>query len=396
MAQAPGARSPDADSRNGRPLFLMFFIGGGLLILVLKGLSDSAAIAVLLPVVLMSSYCFLLVEWPAFEPRYDFAGDNFYYLGFLYTLISLGLSLFQFNASGATSSIVSNFGLALVSTILGLAGRIVLSQSEDAQDVEERTRRDLARANRRLRAEMEYAIAGYQAFRAESEKTFEELEGRVSAAGEVLAESVGHLEEGTSRFAALQARAFQIDEAAASAVESIGAQQDRLASETQRVSRAFLQLVDDFRAVDFRREFVEELIAPTSREFGQLVRDFTAAADRLRRIESDQLRVMAENAAATSRLVEIVEENRRLSEASSGVVRGLESTTEALLAIRPHLERYSRVAGELVEELVEARRRLHDAPARLEEMNAGLRHIAQSLEVEAARPGAGGRGWGLY
>jgi len=87
------------------------------------------------------------------------AGDDVYYLGLLYTLISLAVSLYRFNTEGQTDDIISNFGIAISSTICGLAGRILLADTKVRVDeIEARVREDLATAARRLRAEMEYSI----------------------------------------------------------------------------------------------------------------------------------------------------------------------------------------------------------------------------------------------
>ena len=64
----------------------------------------------------------------------DRAGDNLYYLGFLLTLISLIyalVSLFLFDDSGSslterTSILIGSFGIALLSTVFGILGRIIL------------------------------------------------------------------------------------------------------------------------------------------------------------------------------------------------------------------------------------------------------------------------------
>lgn len=69
--------------------------------------------------------------------------DNLYYLGFLYTVVSLGVALILYaKDSGAISSgghqetsIIGSFGLALSTTIVGLLARTVLSHH--AIDIEE-------------------------------------------------------------------------------------------------------------------------------------------------------------------------------------------------------------------------------------------------------------------
>ncbi len=380
-------RSTDAEPRSGRGLFLTFFVGGGLLILLMKSLTASPLLAVVLPVVLMGSYACLLVEWPELRPKVDFAGDNFYYLGFLYTLISLAISLYQFNTEGATSSIITNFGLALTSTILGLAGRILLNQPQDEEEAEARAREDLARANRRLRAEMEYSIDEFQQFRAEAKRVFEQLDRGVGAAGAALERQLEHLEGGAARFGALRQRVGEVDEAAAGAVRDIQAQRERFVSESQAVSDSLQQLLANFRSVDFRREFIEELIEPTSEQFRGLTREFLSVAEGLRRIEASQLRVMEQNQGAVARLTEILDENRRFSQANARAANGFRNATDALVSLRAHIDRYSEGTRAVAGELAAARRQLHDAPERMEAMNRALLRMADRLDTVAEESG---------
>ena len=380
-------RSMDAGPRSGRGLFLAFFVGGGFLILLMKSLTASPLLAVLLPIVLMGSYACLLVEWPDLRPKVDFAGDNFYYLGFLYTLISLAISLYQFNTEGATSSIITNFGLALTSTILGLAGRILLNQPRDEEEAEVRAREDLARANRRLRAEMEYSIDEFQQFRVEAKRVFEQLDRGVAAAGAALERQLENLESGAARFGALRQRVADVDEAAAGAVRDIQAQRERFVSESQDVSDSLQKLLANFRSVDFRREFIEELIEPTSEQFRGLTREFLSVAEGLRRIEMSQLRVMEQNQSAVARLTEILEENRRSSQANARAANGFRNATDALVSLRAHIDRYSEGTRAIVSELAAARRQLHDAPERMEAMNRSLLRMADRLDSVAEEGG---------
>ena len=400
---APGSlRSPAGpELPSGRRLFLGFFLGGGAAILLMKSLSDSPILAVVLPVVLMGSYALLLVEWPGLRPRVEFAGDNFYYLGFLYTLISLAISLYQFNTEGAESAIITNFGLALTSTILGLAGRILLNQPQDeaTTDAETRARESLARANRRLRAEMEYSIDEFQQFRTEAKRVFEQLGQGVSAAGASLEGQIEQLEGGAARFGALRQRVGEVDQAAAAAVRDIQAQRERFVSEAEGVSDSLQQLLANFRSVDFRREFIEELIEPTSQEFQGLAREFLSVAEGLRRLEASQLRVLEQNQAAVVRLREILEENRLFSQANARAANGFRNATDALVSLRAHIDRYSEGTRAIVNELAEARRQLHAAPERMEAMNRSLLRMADRLDAvaeEEVRERRRAQGWGAW
>ncbi len=77
----------------------------------------------------------------------DSRGDSFYYLGLLFTFIALIAALIAFDwGSDATRTIgiIRNFGIALVTTIWGLAGRVYYAMSGDAPgDLEEALRVDL-------------------------------------------------------------------------------------------------------------------------------------------------------------------------------------------------------------------------------------------------------------
>ena len=56
------------------------------------------------------------------------SGDNLYYMGFLFTLTSLAVSLYQFSTVGSAEQIVQNFGIAIASTIAGITLRIMFNQ----------------------------------------------------------------------------------------------------------------------------------------------------------------------------------------------------------------------------------------------------------------------------
>src|SRR6266851_8398619 len=80
-----------------------------------------------IPLGLMVLYALALGLARYFRLRDDQAGDNLYYLGFLYTLTSLGVSLWQFSVNDGAEGIVTNFGIAIASTILGVALRVVFN-----------------------------------------------------------------------------------------------------------------------------------------------------------------------------------------------------------------------------------------------------------------------------
>ena len=57
-------------------------------------------------------------------------GDNCYYLGFLFTLVSLSNALYSFGYGDddTINYVISNFGIALGSTIVGMLMRVMFNQ----------------------------------------------------------------------------------------------------------------------------------------------------------------------------------------------------------------------------------------------------------------------------
>src|ERR1700737_575563 len=88
----------------------------------------SAVYVTLVPVGIMIFYALLLGLARVFRLRDDQSGDNLYYMGFLFALTSLAVSLYQFSEVGSAEQIVQNFGIAIASTIAGIALRIFFNQ----------------------------------------------------------------------------------------------------------------------------------------------------------------------------------------------------------------------------------------------------------------------------
>ena len=113
-------------------------------------------------IVLMSIYVFFVTIVPATKLRTDVAADNVYYLGFLYTLTSLAVAL----SFDDPDTILANFGVAIVSTLIGIAARVGLNQLRvDPTDIEEASRLELADATRKVRVELQETVRQLTDFR---------------------------------------------------------------------------------------------------------------------------------------------------------------------------------------------------------------------------------------
>jgi len=146
-------------------LFFGVVITGSSYIIISK-LNDFGAFAVTtVPVLIMIGYASLLGA-RVFRLRDDQSGDNLYYMGFLFTLTSLAVSLYQFSSAGSAEQVVQNFGIAIASTIAGITLRIMFNQMRrDPVEVESTARLELAEASRRVKRELESAILEFGYFR---------------------------------------------------------------------------------------------------------------------------------------------------------------------------------------------------------------------------------------
>ncbi len=148
-------------------LFLLLFIAGSITMVALKLAHFTQLAVTAVPVTTMLMYGAFVLATPRYRIRSDRAGDSLYYLGFLYTMVSLAYSLYEFKQSGTdTADIVTNFGIALITTILGLALRVVYHQMrEDPFDIEQETRLELSEAARVLHGVLLQAEGDFERLR---------------------------------------------------------------------------------------------------------------------------------------------------------------------------------------------------------------------------------------
>jgi hypothetical protein len=146
-------------------LFALIAILGfsGILIFKLRGLdADFVAGGA---VALMVIYGFVAFQFRRIRLRPDRLGDNFYYLGFIYTLASLSAALLQIRRGASIDDLLGSFGIALFTTIIGVAGRVLFVQMRgDIDEVEDEVRKDLLSASADLRAQLNITLAEFETF----------------------------------------------------------------------------------------------------------------------------------------------------------------------------------------------------------------------------------------
>src|ERR1700679_1237765 len=89
-------RNPFAD-RLDQILFFGFFAAGTVSIWTLKLLGINQYIVTAVPLALMAIYALIAIVTKRYRVREDRVGDNIYYLGFLFTLVSLAYALYVYS-----------------------------------------------------------------------------------------------------------------------------------------------------------------------------------------------------------------------------------------------------------------------------------------------------------
>jgi ElaB/YqjD/DUF883 family membrane-anchored ribosome-binding protein len=166
---------------SGLLFFGVVVVGAGYI--VFSKLHEFSALQVtLVPVLIMIAYASALGLARLFRLRDDQSGDNLYYMGFLFTLTSLAVSLYQFSSEGSAEQIVQNFGIAIGSTIAGITLRIFFNQMRrDPVEVEHTARLELANASRRVRRELDSTVIEFGSFRRATQQSLTDAVGEIDA-----------------------------------------------------------------------------------------------------------------------------------------------------------------------------------------------------------------------
>ena len=217
-------------------IFLAFLlVGSGFIIIAKLTFPQSYKIVVvLMPVLIMLAYALLALFARSIRLRDDQTGDNLYYMGFIFTLTSLAVALAQFEQGKGFDDIVRDFGVAISSTITGIALRVIFNQMrQDPIEVEHAARQELAEASRRVRHQLDETVLAFNHFRTQTvqslEEAQEELRKRLlTQDADIAARAAKPIEDGAAKIgAALQAFAAAVDSTSG-----------RLGGETSKITKS--------------------------------------------------------------------------------------------------------------------------------------------------------------
>ena len=303
---------------------------GCIYILVAKLAGVDQFYVTFVPVAIMLTYALVIYFSRNLRLRDDQSGDNLYYMGFLFTLTSLGVSLYQFSVERAAEEIVQNFGIAIASTITGIALRVVFNQMRrDPVEVERMMRLELAEAARRVRRELDSTVvefayhrrsaqqAATDSFREVAEKfddivgkfqgTLEEITAKLASPLEAASRQSGHtLGELTTTLAATLGESAQ----------QLGTETDRLAIRVQATAMKLDEVIGKLGALEMPESAIKAGLEPLSQSLA-------LAVERLSQPPASAATVKEAVEASSSALAATIDQFRTESQAHIALLQAL-------------------------------------------------------------------------
>src|SRR5215467_11483154 len=289
-----GRAADPAYSTGLSALVFMGFVAAGCSYIMLAKLAGVGQFYVtFVPVATMLAYALLIYLARGLRLRDDQSGDNLYYMGFLFTLTSLGVSLYQFTAARAAEEIVQNFGIAIGSTIAGIGLRVIFNQMRrDPVEVERMMRLELAEAARRVRRELDSTVVEFGHYRRSAQQAAADSFNHVTEKfDEIVARFLASLEDTTAKLAGpLEAASRRSGDAIAEATKTIGAtlgasaqqleaETDKLSIRAGAIAIALEQVIAKLRALQTPDRVIEVRLEPLTHSLTQAVDRFAAQSD---------------------------------------------------------------------------------------------------------------------
>ena len=260
-------------------LFLTFLMAGSAFIVSAK-LTFPAGyklVVVMVPVLIMVTYAVMALFARSVRLRDDQTGDNLYYMGFIFTLTSLAVALAQFEQDTGFDEIVRDFGVAISSTITGIALRVIFNQMrQDPIEVEHSARQELAEASRRVRTQLDETVLAFNHFRIQTVQSLEEaqealLKGVLSEDG-VVARVAKPIEVGAAKIgAALQGFASDIN----STSGQLATKTSKIASSVTEIDNAMTALSTRLAAMQMPDQVIEIKLEPLVDRLAAAVTEFS-------------------------------------------------------------------------------------------------------------------------
>ncbi|MBS4011455.1 MAG: hypothetical protein KGZ72_11960 [Roseovarius sp.] len=388
----------------GFPLWMPAVFAGGIIILY-------ALLAHLIPTIQLES---------------DQVGDNAYYLGFVLTLTSLSFTLYELGQHGSDADfiayVIAGFGVALSSTIVGVAVRVICLQFRlDLVARDREARLALNDAMRRFRAEMTDVIRGTKYLGVEIRQSLIEYHEELAVSHRRSTESLNvdlikafreSLEPLNNQLSDLMRQIMSDAQSASKASgdardASLKATTVSLASATQEISKELSNVISTVKGtlsegvVNFKAasEAISEQVAQT----GQILERQRTVSDSLIK-EASKSATTSVNLVASSASDTVGNMAQRSSEsidsatkgslqslemfrsATQGIVAALQKQTDELTALQLSLKKSELQASSFSDALLLQMRGLSDNLIRSQELQvAALERILDQQKALATR-----------
>ena len=340
------------------------FVVGAAGTIWLKLADTHVLVVAFFPVVVLLFYVVSCLSLRSIGTEPETIGDNSYYLGFLFTLASLAITLFRIRDIGAADvdlipMVISGFGVALTSTIAGVFARVFLLQLRpDIVARDRAARRDLSAGARDLRAAIADASRHLKNISVETQQHVAE---RNSLMSEVLRVQV----EETSRLLERQAEAYDeiVREFARRLSKEVGeVMRNETKSATAEITAAAKSFRENLEAIGELRAEAEANLCAGLDGFRKVVDEVQGTTNEHRKVTEKNYRTLAARSAKISasfeEAAETVQEAISLSrsvveEAQAAARESRASVCEEERKFCRHAEAVTRALGELETVLVD-------------------------------------------
>ena len=262
-------------------VFLSFLAAGSAFIVIAKltpQLHKYTLVIVLVPALIMVTYALMALFVRSIRLRDDQTGDNLYYMGFIFTLTSLAVALALFKQDTGFVDIVRDFGVAISSTITGIALRVIFNQMrQDPIEVEHAARQELAEASRRVRHQLDETVLAFNHFRTQTVQSLEEAQEELrkhllTRDADIAARAAKPIEDGAAKIgAALQAFATVID----STSGQLGSETSKIAKSVSDIEAAMAALSSKLAAMQTPDRVIEVKLEPLVETLAAAVAEYS-------------------------------------------------------------------------------------------------------------------------
>ena len=408
-------------AREGLDKTVLFlaFATGAVGTIWLKMVEVPVLLVVFFPVVVLVLYVAACLMFRSIGTEPETIGDNSYYLGFLFTLASLAVTLYRIKDIGAEDAdlipmVISGFGVALSSTIAGVFLRVFLLQLRpDIVARDRAARRDLATGARDLRgammhasrvlkdvavetqqhvAERNHKMSEILAVQAEEtsarlERQSEAYDHVIREFGRKLTEVAGALREQ----AAASAKELQVaTETFRAGLEALAASRNTAEGDLRSSLEGFRDVVDEIRTATAEHGKATEgsyrTLAARSTKISEVL---VAASDTVEQAVAESRRVVEESRASSEQAVaeagRVVEESRAARDQAVAearrVVEESRAASDQAVAEAHRVVEESRAAGNASRDSAKRQERVLQEQA--EGVTRAMRHLETTLSDRA-------------